>query len=80
MLHATRDDETRLTSVTSVPAAPTLSRRTTLSRLGVTVSRELIATARNLLDFFTSRQKSRWALNLHNCATVTVNRRVRACR
>ena len=44
------------------------------------VSRELIATTRNLLDFLTSRQKLRWALNLHNCATVTVNRRVRACR
>jgi len=65
MLHATRDDETRLTSVTSVPAAPTLSRPTTLSRLGVTVSRELAGTARNVLDLLTSRQKLRWALNLH---------------
>ena len=65
MLHATRDDETRLTSVTSVPAAPTLSRPTRLSRLGVTVSRELADTARNLLDLLTSRQKLRWALNLH---------------
>ena len=64
MLHVRRDDEARTTSAAFVSAA-TLSRPTLLSRLGVTVSRDVEDAVRNVLDRLTSWQIVRWALNLH---------------